>query len=140
MGEKVKATDFDLEYGYYEDFSKNFFNDECALLVKSRTVTTPLPDLTQFYYHKIHANGYIEVHKEATAYVSGFNGGYRSIVKKGILDSKGNEVLPIEYDSISIFSHLSIPYASVKLDGKWSIINLENQKKICPFIYDAVGE
>ncbi|MGB0432549.1 MAG: WG repeat-containing protein, partial [Bacteroidia bacterium] len=54
---------------------------------------------------------------------------------KGIYNTKGNVLLPVEYDIIK--QYYGNPYALVRKEGKWSYINSAG-KLICEPIYDEL--
>jgi hypothetical protein len=57
--------------------------------------------------------------------------------KQGYVDLSDNEVIPAVYDNLLFFSPMSNK-VEAKLNGKWGIINKNNQV-IIPFIYDHIG-
>ncbi|MEO1419276.1 MAG: WG repeat-containing protein, partial [Bacteroidota bacterium] len=73
-----------------------------------------------------------------------YNGSYFSVAKApartplGVIDLKGQEVLPLVYQSIQISSFKKQVYFSVQKGDKWGMVDLQNQVKI-PIEYDQLS-
>ena len=55
--------------------------------------------------------------------------------KKGLVDSLGNEILPVKYDWID-FLHFGTGYSKVVSDGKSGLLNKSGKEILAPLYYD----
>lgn len=56
--------------------------------------------------------------------------------KWGMIDSKGNTIIPFMYDEIAYRNESSCPLYAVRKDNKWGFID-KNGKTIIPFEFDS---
>jgi len=119
--ETKKETFTDTEYIFYpfdNGISKAMRNDSCLFYF----VDKDFHEITERYTK---AFNFVEGHC-----VVGRGGKY------GVLDSRGKEVIPLEYDNVKV--EFSEGLLGAKKDGKWGFITADNQIRI-PFVYDNVG-
>lgn len=73
-----------------------------------------------------------------------YDGSYFSVAKApartplGVIDLKGNKVLPLAYQAIRVYDFKEQVYFSVQKGEKWGMVDLQNQVKI-PIEYDQLS-
>jgi hypothetical protein len=84
----------------------------------------------------------IDFTKEKYLSVSSYHNGYAIVLGKnklkGLIDTKGNEVIPCEYDSIDMIDGKRIAAVKVEKNKKTGIFNLLTKTLVLPVEYDMI--